>query len=226
MENRAAALASHGKACARVAARFSSRWLQHYSSSKLRSDPIFRAVAELLREKEGALLDVGCGVGLLPFYLRERGFTGAITGLEIDARKVRRARAAASPADGRITFLEQDVGSELPPFSGNIALLDLLHYMDPSRQESLLQKLASRVAPGGMLLIRDCPRDGSPRFWMTYLGEVFAQAIFWNIGASLHFPTRESIIGSFNADEFSSEERPMFAGGPFNNRLFIFRRRL
>jgi len=225
MENRSPRPASHEEACARVAARFSEPWLRHYSGSKLRSDPVFRATVELLRETEQPLLDVGGGVGLLPFYLRERGFAAPITVWEIDARKVRRARAAAKTGDGSITFLEQDVRGELPPFSGNVALLDVLHYLDPPRQEALLRTLAAFVAPGGMLLIRDCPRDGSPRFWMTYAGEIFAQAVAWNIGVPLHFPTRESINAVFDARKFAAEEKPMSGGGPFNNRLFIYRRR-
>ncbi len=61
---------------------------------------------------------------------------------------------------------------------------------------------------------------------MTYAGEIFAQSVSWNIGGPLHFPTRESICAAFAAEQFNFEEQPMFAGGPFNNRLFIFRRRL
>ncbi len=225
MENLLASDANHEAACAQVAARFSSRWLHHYAASKLRSDPIFRAAGDLLRETNEPLLDVGCGVGLLPFYLRARGFVPPIIGLEIDGRKIRRARVADSLGNNSIRFVEQDVSGELPAFRGNVALLDILHYLEPVQQQALLGKLALLVAPGGMLLIRDCPRDGSPRFWMTYAGEIFAQFISWNIGSALHFPKSDSVRAPFNDDEFSCEETPMYRGGPFNNRLFIFRRR-
>ena len=49
----------------------------HYAGRKLRRDPIFPAAYELLRESNEPLLDVGCGVGLLAFYLRERNFLAA-----------------------------------------------------------------------------------------------------------------------------------------------------
>jgi len=74
-----------------------------------------------------------------------------------------------------------------------------------------------------MLLIRDCPRDRRPRFWMTWMAEKFAQAITWNIDTALHFPSRASIDDAFG-DEFVRETRPLWSGSPFNNHIFIFRR--
>jgi len=192
----------------------------------LRSDGIFRAAYELLRGSDQPLLDVGCGVGLLPFYLRERCCAQPITGLDIDARKLRHAvRAVEDGSYASVSFLEQDVCNELPEFSGDVALFDVLHYLPPARQEALLRGVAARVAPGGMLILRDCPRDGSARYWATYVGELFAQAVSWNIGVPLHFPTRESIYDAFAAERFTREETPMYGGSPFNNRVFIFRRR-
>ena len=220
-------MVGHEEAVQRVAARFEKRWLRHYTAGKLRSDPVFPAAYELLRDSADPILDVGCGVGLLAFYLRQRGLEQPITGLDIDRRKVSSGQAVAKASyRGReLTFLEHDVRNPLPQFAGNIAVLDLLHYLPPQRQETLLAELSASVVPGGLLLLRDCPRDGSARYWMTYLGEKFAQAISWNVGVPLHFPTRESINAAFAETEFAREERPAWGSTPFNNRMFIFRRR-
>ena len=224
MENRPAQNATHEEACARVAALFRPRWLRHYVASKLRRDGIFQAAYELLGDSPEPILDVGCGVGLLPLYLRARGLSQAVTGIDVDRSKIQHARAAAAFAGYEaLNFLEHDATRALPEFRGNIALLDALHYLPPDAQKTLLTQLAARVAPGGMLLLRDCPHDGSARFWATYLAELFAQTISWNIGVPLHFPTRASIRAAFAASAFSMEERPMYRGGPFNNRLFIYR---
>ena len=215
----------HEQTCQRVASLFGARWLRHYVSSKLRSDPVFPAAFELLSESRQPILDVGCGVGLLGFYLRERGSDAAVVGVDTDGRKIRQGVAAAKTRYGGIEFIEQDARKELPQFQGNVALLDVLHYVAPADQARLLGELAARVAPSGLLLLRDAPREQTARFWATYVGEVFAQTISWNIGAPLHFPTRESITAAFNEAEFTREERPAWGGTPFNNRLFIFRRR-
>ena len=227
MADRAQAPATHEEACDRVASFFSKPWLRHYVASKLRSDPVFAAAYEAFRNSAEPIMDVGCGVGLLPFYLRERGLEQPITGLDIDDRKVRQARAVAEERYGGrgLNFFMHDVAAELPQFSGSVALLDVLHYLAPARQQTLLRELAPMVAPGGMLLLRDCPRDGSLRYRLTYAGELFAQAISWNIGVPLHFPPRETITAPFREEEFAREERPAWGGTPFNNRLFVFSRR-
>lgn len=216
---------THEEACRGVAALYEPRWLRHYASSKLRSDRVFATAFELLHGSREPILDVGCGVGLLPFYLRLRGCTQPVIGIDIDARKLERARAISAANFEGITFLEQDASGELPDASGNVTLFDVLHYLPPPKQQPLLASAALRVAPGAALLLRDCPRDGSARYYATHLAERFAQAVSWNIRVPLHFATREAIITPFKASEFTCEEQPMWGGGPFNNRLFVFRRR-
>ena len=224
MKNRTAAAAEHELACARVAARFRERWLRFYVGKKLRSDPVFPAAFELLRESREPLVDLGCGVGLLAFYLRERNFRPPIIGLDRDGRKIERAKTVARDAYRDLEFLERDVCGPIGQ-TGNIVLFDLLHYLRPNDQRDLLERLAARVAPGGMLVIRECPRDRNARFWLTLLGERFAQITTWNVRAPLHFPTRENILAAFAPNEFSRTVEPLWGRTPFNNHLFIFRRR-
>lgn len=215
---------AHESACDRVAALFPERWLRHYTRSKLRSDPVFAAAYELLRDSTLSILDVGCGVGLLAFYLRERGFTQPITGVDVDERKVRRATDVARARYDGLSFREHNALEKLPSFGGHVAVLDLLHYLPPKRQESLLHEVAHSIGDGAMVLLQDSPNDRSARFWMTYAGEIFAQTISWNWKTHLHFVTAEFINAAFAGDEFARETRPTWGGTPFNNQLFIFRR--
>lgn len=216
--------ASHEQACARVAARFQSRLLRHYAANKMRSDPVYPAVYKLMSASPEPLLDVGCGVGLLGFYLRERGFQNPIIGLDRDARKIRQAKQIAGASYEALEFQGADVRKSLPPFSGNVALLDVLHYLPGANQKALLAHLAECVTGGAALVLRDCPRDGTARFWVTCLAEKFAQGISWNIAAPLYFPTRESIRENFPAGRFAENTTSLWGRTPFNNYLFIFRR--
>lgn len=209
----------------RVASLFSSRWLRHYTASKLRSDPVFAATYEIFRHSTEPILDVGSGVGLLGFYLRERGVAVPIMGVDADVRKIRKAREVATTRYRDMEFLDRDVREPLPPFRGSVAVLDLVHYLEPARQHTLLKELAAFVSPGGVLVLRDCPRDGSTRYRLTHAGEIFAQAISWNLKTPLHFPTRESINAAFPEEEFTRDERRSWGSTPFNNRLFVFRRK-
>ena len=216
----------HDEACRRVTARFQSRFLRHYVARKIRSDPAYPAVLRIgpFIAKAEPLLDVGCGVGLLGFYLRERGFENPILGLDRDARKIGVAKqiAAAYP---EIDLRMQDLRDRLPEFSGTIAMLDVLHYLPPADQNNLLSRLAGQIAPGAALVLRDCPSDPGIRYAATFLAEKFAQLILWNVSAPLHFPSRNSIIRSFSPNEFTHDVEPLWGTTPFNNHLFTFRRR-
>lgn len=223
MKNGNAATAEHERACARVAARFGELWLRLYARRKLRSDPVFPAAFALLQGSHETLIDVGCGVGLLGFYLRERNFAPPIVGLDRDGRKIARARAVARGDYRDLEFLERDAGEALEA-SGNLVLFDVLHYLQPNEQARLLVRLVPRVAPGGLLLIRDCPRDDNARFWLTHLAERFAQLTTWNVNAPLHFPSRREIDAPFPPNQFERTVEPLWGRTPFNNHLFIFRR--
>jgi len=225
MENLPGDGTEHEGACARVAAQFSQRWLRGYVGSKLRHDPVYPAAYELFSGSDDPILDVGCGVGLLAFYLRERGCRQPILGLDVDARKIQQGMRIAQQRYKDVDLRTQDVQGPLPDFSGTIALFDVLHYLPLAQQTALLSRLARCVAPAGSLVIRDCPRDNGPRFWMTWAAEKFAQAVSWNLNTSLHFPSRERIDDAFSEIEFERECRPLWGTSPFNNYLFIFRRK-
>lgn len=214
----------HAAACARVTSRFASRILRSYVGRKIRTDPAYPAVFEILRQSPAPLLDVGCGVGLLAFYLRERGLTNPVLGLERDPRKVREASAIAAAHYRDLEFRECDIQTSLPEFQGNVALLDVLHYLAPSPQQQLLEQLAARVFDGAALVLRDAPRARNARFFFTYLGEKFAQAISWNVKTPLHFPSHASICEKFPMEEFSRQATPLWGKTPFHNHLFTFRR--
>jgi len=224
MESRKENAAQHENACARVAIRFRSPWLRNYVRSKLRSDRIYSAAYDLLGGSTEPILDVGCGVGLLAFYLRERACGQPILGLDLDARKIQCGATIAASGYRDVELRFQDIETRLPDFHGNVALFDVLHYLPQRAQTALLSRLSERVAPGGVLIIRDAPREMRPRYWITWLAEKFAQAISWNIGGTLHFPSRGSIEGVFDDDDFERESRPLWGSSPFNNHIFIFRR--
>jgi 2-polyprenyl-3-methyl-5-hydroxy-6-metoxy-1,4-benzoquinol methylase len=225
MESRRENAAQHENACARVAAQFRPGWLRSYVRNKLRSDRIYPAAYDLLGQSAEPILDVGCGVGLLAFYLRERACAQPILGLDLDARKIECGAEIANRGYRDVELRLHNVETALPEFRGNVALFDVLHYLPHPGQIALLTRLAERVAPGGLLIVRDSLREMRPRYWITWLAEKFAQTISWNIDIALHFPSRASIDDMFDGSEFERASRPLWGASPFNNHIFIFRRR-
>jgi SAM-dependent methyltransferase len=214
----------HDEACRRVTARFHSRFLRQYVARKLRSDPVYPAVYESVRSSRESLLDVGCGVGLLGFYLRERNFKNPIIGLDRDVRKIRAGKQVAG-AYPEVDLRALNLQDRLPEFSGSVAMLDVLHYLSPVDQNNLLVSLREQIAPGEALLVRDCLSDRGIRYSVTLVAEKFSQLTSWNVRTPLYFPSRESILRNFSPNEFTHDVRPLWGATPFNNHFFTLRRR-
>lgn len=201
-----------------MASRYPTRLLRSYVRVKVATDPVYDAVFQLLRHSSEPVLDIGCGVGVLAFYLRERGFKEPIMGVDHDPRKIDIARRVAEREE-KLSFTLSDARSPIP-FRGTVVLLDVLHYFSDADQSSILRNAA---AAGGTVVIRDALRDGSFRYRVTYVQEALARLGGWLRAERLRFPTRETIESSLNGD-FEEDIKPMFGRMPFNNYLFVFSR--
>lgn len=209
---------------ARLGRLFPDRWDRHYVAAKVRSDPLYQAVAAELAGPPLPLLDLGCGLGLLAFYLRARGLTMPVTGLDYDPRKIAAAtRATAALGEATLVFRHHDARRGLPDHRGNVTILDILQFFTPDEQRTLLAEAAARVADGGKLLIRSALRDRSWRFRVTVAGDLLARATRWMRAAPVHYPTRETFTATLGTHG-ELDIRPLWGATPFNNHLIVLRR--
>jgi SAM-dependent methyltransferase len=202
----------------RLASLYDGRWLQGYVRWKVRSDRAYSAVRDVLRGRQRPLIDVGCGVGILPLYLREHGHVGPITGIDFDNRKIAAARKAVQGYDA-IEFRSGDAREPLPP-DHDVVMLDLLHYFDAASQQTILAN-AARV--GDVVVIRQGIRDGSWRHRLTAFVDGSARVFRWMKAERLNLPSRAEIESAFA--DFDAEVRPLWGRMPYNSYLFVFRRR-
>lgn len=207
----------------RIAARLRWPWHRDYARAKLRFDPAYAAVADLVAGGTTAVLDVGCGFGLLGFYLRERGFRGAYRGVDFDAPKITEARRIALGHRIDLVFDDGDANA-LPPFAGHVVLLDVLHYLPAADQQALLREAAARVAPGALLIVRNVLRDRSWRFRATVCEEWLAHAVRWMRSPPRHFPARAEIEEPLRAAGLDIDVRPLWGSTPFNSFAIVARR--
>ena len=205
----------------RIASRYRLRRHRSYVRGKLRWDPAFAAVAPLILDSSHALLDIGCGLGLLGQYLRERGFRAPYRGIDLDARKIGEAQAAADGLD-----LELTAGSATapPPFDGDVALIDVLHYLPADAQQRVLAEAIARVPARGLVLIRNVIRESNWRFRATVAEERVSRAFGWMRCETGHFPTREEIESPLRAAGFAIDSAPLWGRTPFNSWLIVARR--
>ncbi|MFY8217097.1 MAG: class I SAM-dependent methyltransferase [Chthoniobacterales bacterium] len=204
-----------------AADRFLGRRSIHgYASCKIAWDPAYRELRDrILAAPRLPVLDVGCGIGLFAAYLRESGFDSDITGVDPAADKINIAQATVPDAKFLVGSVDAFDGQP-----GHVVVLDVLHYFDPIGREKFLKDVIARIAPGGSAWIRTTLRDGSWRYWMTQIEEVFVRSTRWIVGGEWNFPTRAEITRPFGKAGFSCKSQPMWGRTPFNSYLFEFTR--
>ncbi len=112
---------------------------------------------------EGAILDWGCGHGVLATWAAHRSAGRTAHGVDIDADKLEIARSAAVAAHlaDRTSFALVDP-DEVPDGSWPAVVVnDVLYLLTPDAQVRLVEAAAAVIAPGGVLVAKvmgDGPR--------------------------------------------------------------------
>ena len=210
----------------RLADRFPSRFLRSYVYWKVRSDPVYRAVAGVLAAaKPLPLLDLGCGAGLLAHYLRECGFREPMHGVDLDEPKIAVARQISAQTEPTLTFDCCDF-REVRTGGGHVTMLDVLLFVPADQQAEMLSRIASFVHPEhGVLIVRSGIGDGSWRHRLTHGMDILAKLIRWMPVRPASYPSRELFSRVLEAAGFSVEFRPLWGRTPFNNHLIVARRK-
>ncbi|MBU3751845.1 MAG: class I SAM-dependent methyltransferase [Mycobacterium sp.] len=94
------------------------------------------------------VLDAGCGTGRVAIELARRGFR--VTGVDADPAMLAVARAKAP----ELVWVDGDLAAELPAERVDLALLagNVMIFLQPATEGRVLANLASRLAPGGLLV--------------------------------------------------------------------------
>jgi SAM-dependent methyltransferase len=207
-----------------------SRFAYHFARGKLRYDPVYRAILENgPLPNEGRLIDLGCGLGILLALLSEARNrhhmenesplpqTLKFYGVELLSWKVAAARQALG---GRATIQQGDIRTfKLPDCSAAI-LLDVLFYLNAEEQQQILQRIASILQPGGILLLREADAAGGLRHYITNLAEHICCLWRGQGWPALHYRSKAEWIALLEESGFSVESLPMSQGTPFSNILF------
>jgi hypothetical protein len=209
-----------------IAERFDNPLLRRYIRWKLSADPAYGAVAAIAGEHPLPLIDIGCGIGLLGHYVHACGTLGQYLGLDHDGRKIEAGRVAVKRAGlGHLmTLLDADGASVQQPVRGNVAMLDVLHYLPANEQQVLLQAALGYVADKGCLILRNVIREPNWRYYLTVLEERWLHVSGFMKGGAQHFPTVDEIRRPLEEAGLAVEISPLRGRTPFNSYLFIARR--
>jgi uncharacterized protein (DUF2062 family)/SAM-dependent methyltransferase len=208
-----------------------------FARGKLRHDPLyFQLLRRGLLPREGTLLDLGCGRGILFSLLRAAREPAALAAYPADwapppslachgiegnpdiaevAREVLAGHAEIETADLR--------AATLPPADA-ILLLDVLHYLPPADQEILLAKAAAALPPGGVLLLRDADAAAGWRFTATRLQERLSALFRKQWRQKFHYRSADEWKRLLEGLGLQADVQSMGMGTPYANVLLAGRR--
>lgn len=184
----------------------------------------FRAVAAEL-PRGGAVLEVGCGHGLLSLYLVLANPDLRVTGVDVAEDKLDVTRAAAAGAGLPATF-EAVVGGALPdgPWDG-IAIVDVLYLLDADDQRSLLRSCSERLATGGVLAVKEmAPVPRWKATWNLVQETASVKILGITEGEHLTFLPPADLAEAMAAGGLSVRDRPLHRGYPHPHHLVVGRR--
>ena len=158
----------------------------------------YEALARFVPE-EGAVLDVGCGHGLLALVLEAHDPHGLRRYVGIDHAAGKIAAARTLPV-ASAAFLESEVKSIPSERYDGVTLVDVLYTIPLAEWPALLADCRRILRPGGVLVVKEAVTTPRWKYWLTYVEEVLAVCVFKLTKGSLpHFESVETYRRSFES---------------------------
>ncbi len=118
--------------------------------------------------REGKIIDIGCGYGILANFLTLRSRKRDVTGIDLS---VRRIRAAQETTDSRrnIRFKLMNVLDLELREPVAVVMSDFLHHIDYQSQEEVLIHCYEKLSPGGFLICQELNNRPLWKYWFAFV---------------------------------------------------------
>lgn len=126
----------------------------------------------------GQITDIGCGMGQMDFMLSMYKHGRRILGIDYDDEKITVAQHCwLNKCLGGLSFRCEDASKAELPESDAFIISDMMHYLSAEKQLELIQRCASKLKSGGLILVRDSDSENAEGQKITALSEVFSTKI-------------------------------------------------
>lgn len=126
----------------------------------------------------GQITDIGCGMGQMDFMLSMYKSGRRILGIDYDDEKITVAQHCwLNKCLGGLSFRCEDASQAELPESDAFIISDMMHYLSAEKQLELIQRCASKLKSGGLILVRDSDSENAEGQKITALSEVFSTKI-------------------------------------------------
>lgn len=167
------------------------------------------------------LLDLGAGHGILAWLALARGASRAVA-LEPDGRKVLASRRVL--AGSRVQLVVGYAEAVAGTFDA-VAIADVLYRVEPEGWDPLLVAARERLAPGGLLLLKEIDPERRAKALWNRLQERIADAFGLTLGTAFRYEPRARMAQRLGRLGFEGiEVLDLGAGYPHAHILYLARR--
>lgn len=189
--------------------------------------PLAAVAAQVPRS--GRVLDVGCGHGLLSLMMATQSAERDVLGIDVDPAKVAVANLAARRAGAAVTcaFELAPPGEVSEGPWDAIVIADVLYLLDADDQHGLLRSCGQRLAPGGVLVVKEMAPTPTWKAAWNRLQESVSVRILGITAGDGHFDfvAPDRLAAWMGEEGLDVAHRPLDRGYVHPHHLFVARKR-
>lgn len=178
---------------------------------------------------QGVVVDLGCGHGLFAQLLARAAPDRQVIGIDLDVHKVALAQSLALP---NLQFIAGDIAeADVPPATA-VTILDVFYLVPFDVQDRLLAICAGKLAPGGVIVLKEMAEHLRWKVWLNWLEETLAVRVLGITEASetangaprFYFRTRAEWLKTLTGLGFAVEAIPMDRGYYHPHIVYVARK--
>lgn len=181
-------------------------------------------VLERHAPRAGAILDLGCGHGLVTNLLALGSAAREVRGIDIDAEKIAAARRTIGDrANVRFDVADAtalDGGAAEGSYAA-ITIADVFYLIPPDQQRRLLASCYGLLRPGGVLLWKSQVRRPRWKYAITWSQEWLMTHLGPTAGHGLYFLDTDESLRALRDAGFRAVALPRRSWRPYTDILFI-----
>lgn len=170
--------------------------------------------------RAGAILDLGCGHGLVANLLALGSPARDVTGIDIATAKIAAARRTVG-ARSNIRFAVADATTYRGGPYAAITVADVFYLIPPPLQRDLLAACARMLAPDGVLIWKSQVRRPRWKYAITYGQEWLMTNLGPTEGGGLHFLDTDESLDALRAAGLRAVALPLRSWRPYTDVLFL-----
>ncbi len=165
--------------------------------------------------REGKIIDIGCGYGLLANFLTLRSSKRDVTGIDLSVRRIRAAKETTGSRRNIRFKLMNVLDLELGELNAAV-MSDFLHHIDYRAQEELLAHCYQKLPTGGLLIIEEVDDEPLCKYWFNTIVDRML-----NIGKGIFFRNQREFRELLERIGFKVSVKEANKGLPLSDVIFI-----